>query len=75
MSKDIARDKNQIKKLRAKIEKSKAKGKLAPVDIDKINNKINKLNIKIAKNQEKFKSYKEIIPAFRPMVVYHFSFF
>ncbi len=50
-SKDIATDKNQIKKLGAKMERSKAKGKLDPVEIDKVN----KLNIKIAKNQEKLK--------------------
>ena len=40
LSKSIAKDKKQITKLASKIEKGKAKGKLAPLTIDKMNGKI-----------------------------------
>src|SRR6056297_70540 len=48
--KEIEKYKNQLVKLSDKMEKGKAKGKLAPVDIQKIDDKIRKLNIRIAKS-------------------------
>ena len=51
--KGIAKNENQILKLKSKLEKGKAKGKLAPIDIDKINSKILKMNAKTVKNKLK----------------------
>jgi septal ring factor EnvC (AmiA/AmiB activator) len=51
----IANDERTIVKLKEKLSKDGAKGKLAPKDVDQLNKKIEKLTSRIAKDQQRLK--------------------
>ncbi|NNK75858.1 MAG: hypothetical protein HKP42_07325 [Maribacter sp.] len=49
----ISKNEKKVISLKQKLVKGKEKGKLSPVDIDKMNSKIDKLQLEIARDKEK----------------------
>jgi lipopolysaccharide export LptBFGC system permease protein LptF len=49
----ISKNGKKVLSLQQKLAKGKEKGKLSPVDMDKLNSKIDKLQLEIAKDKEK----------------------